>query len=380
MMRSNRPLIVLAPIALALAAPAGAQEDGIFYPAPPASAFTAATDIPYGAADTTTLRMDVYRPSGGGAARPALVFHTSGAQRANPGYVAWARIAASKGLVAILADLRPAATAADFRTLLSHLIDRGGTYGVDTAAIAAFGASNNAFNLFPIAQDPTERRIKAVVMYYAGAEVGQLRRDLPVLYVRAGLDRPFVNASIDSVVVRALKQNVPITVISHAAGHHGFESTDDDIVTREIIDQTIDFVKRATAPAYQAALSAGADYATAAAHVAAGDFAAAARVYGALVTTRPGDARLRLSYGEALLGDRRFEAACGEFGRLKGKGLLPRELGLPAASACLQKGDTTAAMAWLTSIPKRFLPARVKDDPVFVALRGRAEFEALFRP
>jgi hypothetical protein len=367
-------------IALTVATPVGAQNWGLYYPEPPASAVTVSRDVRYGSADTATLRMDVYRPANADAARPALVFFTAGSWRANPGYVSWARLAASKGLVSVLADLRSPAAANDYRTLLTHLIERGTSYGLDTAAIAVFGASSNAFNVFPIAQDPSETRIKAAVMYYAGSDVTRLRRDLPVLLIRAGLDRPFVNASIDSLLGRALAQNAPITVINHAGGHHGFDSTDDDVVTRELIDQTVDFVKRVTAPAYRTAVASAVGYATAAAHVTAGDFAAAATTYAELVARKPNDPRLRLAYGEALLGDRQFAMACDEFAKLKGKGLGPRDLGLPAARACLQKGDPDAAIAWLTSIPKRFLPPRVKDEPVFAPLKDRGDFQALFQP
>ena len=362
------------------AAPLGAQPSGFFYPEPPASAVAVARDVRYGSADTATLRMDVYRPARGSGARPTLVFFTIGTQRANEAYVAWARIAASKGLVAVVADLRTTAFAEDFRALLSHLTARGADHGLDTAAIAVFGASSNGFNSFRIVQDPRETRVKASVVYYSGAEVTELRRDLPVLLVRAGLDRPLVNASIDTVVMRALAQNAPVTVINHAGGHHGFETTDDDVVTRELIDQTVDFVLRVTTPAYRAALAGAVGYATAAAQVAAGNFAAAAATYAGLVARTPDDARLRLSYGEALLGDRQFAAACAEMDKLRDKGLGPRDLGLTAARACLQKGDPDAAMAWLASIPKRFLPQRVKDEPVFAPLRDRADFQALFRP
>jgi hypothetical protein len=64
---------------------------------------------------------------------------------------------------------------------------------------------------------------------------------------------------------------------------------------------------------------------------------------------------------------------------LKGKGLGPRDLGLPAARACMLKGDADAAIAWLRSIPQRFLPAEVEKAPEFAALQGRADFHALFR-
>ena len=364
-------------IALLAATPATAQ-DGFHYPPPPASSYTVARDVRYAAADTGALRMDVYRPATTGAASPALVFYTAGTMRAAASYAGWGRVAASKGLVAIVADLRLASPGDDFRTLLAHLVERGAQHGIDTAAIAVFGASSNAFNAFPLVEDPRETRVKAAVMYYSGAPVTQFRRDLPVLYLRTGLDRPMVNLGIDTVVARALAQNAPITVVNHPSGHHGFETTDDDAITRELIDQTVEFVKRVTAPQYRAALAAGAGYAAAAAHVLSGDYAAAAGAYADLVARRPDDATLRLSYGEALLGNRQFALACSEFAKLKGRGLGPRDLGLPAARACLQGGDPDAAVAWLASIPKRFLPARVKDDPVFAPLANRADFKALF--
>jgi hypothetical protein len=37
-----------------------------------------------------------------------------------------------------------------------------------------------------------------------------------------------------------------------------------------------------------------------------------------------------------------------------------------------------AAIAWLASIPRRFLPDDVQQDPVFAPLRSRPEFQALF--
>jgi dienelactone hydrolase len=367
-------------IGFAFTAPISAQSQRFYYPEPAASTFEVLRNIRFASTDTTTLLMDVYRPANASGVPPAIVFYTSGSQRANAGYTGWARAAAARRLIAILADLRQGAAPQDFRTLISHLADRGAVYGLDTAAIAVFGASSNAFNSFPLVQDPQTTRIKAAVMYYSSANVTTFRHDLPVLYIRAGLDRAFVNLGIDSLVARALMQNAPITVINHPAGHHGFETIDDDVITHDLIDQTIDFVKRATAPAYRAAVVKGAGYASAAAHVTAGDFAAAATAYAALVSREPDDAPLRLSYGEALLGDRQFGKACGEFEKLRGKGLGARDLGLPAARACMQNGDAAGAMAWLTSIPKRFLPPQVEGEVVFAPLRGRADFVALFRP
>ena len=112
----------------------------------------------------------------------------------------------------------------------------------------------------------------------------------------------------------------------------------------------------------------------------AGNFAEAAKTYASLVASRPEEPTLRLAYGEALLGDKQFVTACAEFERLKGKGLGYRDLGLPAARACMQKGDPDAAIAWLRSIPQRFLPPSVAKEPVFASIQERPEFQALFQP
>ena len=121
----------------------------------------------------------------------------------------------------------------------------------------------------------------------------------------------------------------------------------------------------------------GVTEAAAAGQVLSGNFKQAAATYATLVASRPDDARLRLSYGEALLGDQQFAAACSEFEQLKGKGLGPRDLGLPAARACMQKGDPDAAIAWLKTIPTRFLPPSVQNEAVFASLREREDFKAL---
>ena len=92
-------------------------------------------------------------------------------------------------------------------------------------------------------------------MLYDGAgSVETFRKDLPLLWVRAGLDSAQTNAEIARLASLALTQNAPITLINHPTGHHGFESRDADAATRLIIDQTLDFVIHATAPDVQRAI------------------------------------------------------------------------------------------------------------------------------
>ena len=364
-------------VVLALAALASAQELRFFYPAPPPASFAVATDHAYG-----DLRMDVYRPAKAETPLPVLIlFNTvSGAERGHPFYKAWAEIAAAKGLLTIMPDLRTDTLEQDFDLLLAHLAAAGASLGADRERIAVYAGSGNVYRGLPLFLNPRRTAVKAAVMYYGSAEVRTFRRDLPILFVRAGLDRPPVTRAMTELTALAQTQNAPVTLLNYPGGHHAFEIVDDEDATRDVIDATIDFVKRATSPAFQASLRRCLPEASAAAHVAAGDFTAAAAAYAELVKQKPQDVRLRLSYGEALLGASQFAAACAELDQLKGKGLGPRDLGLPAARACMQKGDGDAAIAWLKSIPQRFLPREIEKDPVFAPVQDRAEFKALFRP
>lgn len=360
-------------------APLGAQERRFAYPAPPPSAIAVSMDVPYG----PSLHMDVYRPrDAAGTSAVALVFFNiaTGAQRSNPFYKAWAEVAASKGIVAVLPDLRDESFAQDLDLLLAHLTAESARLGIDRERIALYAGSGNVFRALPLVQDPKQTTIRAAVMYYGSANVSEFRRDLPLLYVRAGLDRPPVNRAIADLASRATVQNAPLTLLNHPSGHHAFEIFDHDDATRDVMDRTIEFAKQTTASGYQAAIRRGVSEATAAAHVSNGDFRQAAALYAGLVASRTDDPTLRLAYGEALLGDGQYAAACDELEKLKGKGLGPRDLGLPAARACMQKGDPEAAIAWLRTIPQRFLPRDIEKDPVFAPLHGRPDFKALFQP
>jgi dienelactone hydrolase len=372
-----RPYVLSLFVAAVVGLSARAQEMRFFYPSPPAAAVEVMKDQPYG-----SLQMDVYRPaSGDGKKLPVLVFSNlaTGADRSNTFYRSWAQIAASQGLVAILPDLREASFEKDFDAAIAHLTANGGSLGIDPDRIAVYAGSGNVYRTLPILQNPSRTAIKSAVMYYGAATVPAFRRDLPLLLVRAGLDRPGVNNAMIELVMQATKENAPVSLLNYPGGHHGFEIVDDEDAMREVVDSTIAYVKRTTAPAYQASLRRGLPEATAAGYVASGDFARAASSYAELVTAKPEDARLGLSYGEALLGASQFGAACAQLGRLKGKGLGARDLGLPAARACMQSGDDDAALAWLKSIPTRYLPPSVEKDPTFAPLQSRPEFQALFK-
>lgn len=166
-----------------------------------------------------------------------------------------------------------------------------------------------------------------------------------------------------------------LTLLNHPTGYHGFELFNDDDATRDVIGQPLAFVRQATAPGYRTALRSGLQEAAAAGSVQTGNYREAARIYAELVRARP-NARLALSYGESLLGDNQYVAACSLFATLKDKGLGPRDLGVPAARACAQAGEADGV--WLRSIPSRFMPRTLVSDPAFASISSRPDFQAPF--
>jgi dienelactone hydrolase len=357
-----------------------AQAPHLAFPVPSPDV-TIARHVVFGVDGGSALRMDVYQlPAVAGKPRPAFVFFNrahGAAERQSPLYVGWARTAASRELVGIVPDLRDGSEAQDFQKLIEYLTRHGGDFGVDTAAIAVYAASGNVATAFPILEDPRQTAIKAAVIYYGTASITTFRRDLPVLYVRAGLDRPNVNQEILTLASRAITQNAPVTLLNHATGYHGFELFNDDDATHDVIARTLMFVIHATWPGYRAALAGGLPEAAAAGSMQTGDYHNAVSLYADMVRHRPDDARLHLSYGEALLADRQFATACTLFDSLKNSNLGPRDLGVPASRACAQAGNADAAIAWIASIPERFRPTNLASDPAFAAIQSRSDFRAL---
>lgn len=65
----------------------------------------------------------------------------------------------------------------------------------------------------------------------------------PMFIVKAGVDGPLLNASIDQFVGEALSKNAMIEVMSHPEGHHAFDILDDDERSREIIRRSLEFMR-----------------------------------------------------------------------------------------------------------------------------------------
>ena len=73
--------------------------------------------------------------------------------------------------------------------------------------------------------------------------VDQAHGAVPMLIARAGQDFPGFNGTVDAFVAEALKHNLPLEVLNHPQGRHGFDIVDDDARSREIVARTFAFLR-----------------------------------------------------------------------------------------------------------------------------------------
>jgi dienelactone hydrolase len=74
-------------------------------------------------------------------------------------------------------------------------------------------------------------------------EAGTGTISLSMLVARAGQDNPALNAQLDDFVRAALAANMPLNMLNHPAGHHGFDTLNDDARTHEILRHTLAFMR-----------------------------------------------------------------------------------------------------------------------------------------
>ena len=182
--------------------------------------------------------------------------------------VSMCQLIALSGMVAIAYTNRD--PVADLRALFEHVHECAGSLRIDPARVGVVATSGNVPTaLTTIMQDASRTAACAVfgcgclldldgatdvadaarqfgfANPGAGRTVADLRRDVPLLITRAGRDQfPAMNASIDRFIRQGLIENLPMTVVNHAGGPHAFDLFDDSRTSREIVRQTLRFLRQ----------------------------------------------------------------------------------------------------------------------------------------
>ena len=245
-------------------------------------------NISYKTVDDTDLKMDVYYPHDlqSNSRRPAVILvHGEGVDPAilkdakDWGvFVSFGQLIAASGLIAIpfnhrsTEDLTRYEAASDVDDLITYVRDHAESLHIDKEHLCLWAISAGVPTGMRAAMREPHPFIRCIVAYYGPMDLQHVREffeffpsevtdetlrefsaishleknssDIPPMFIaKAGLDHPFFNESIDRFVMEASSKNVPITFMNHPTGHHAFDMLDDNARSREIIRNTLEFIK-----------------------------------------------------------------------------------------------------------------------------------------
>jgi len=205
-------------------------------------------DIIYKTDGEAKLKVDVYYPPNieKSAKLPLVIFNNGVGAMEIPQwrvYQDWARLVAVTGMIAVNYQSRQGAAFKDTNDLIDYLRSTASTLQIDADRIGIWTCSGNVNVGLPLAMQENRPYIRCAVVYYGIAELNVIRQTLPLFVVRAGQDSRGLNQAIDQFVQNALVSDLNFQFINYLEGQHAFDIVDDNDRSREIIKQTLEFLK-----------------------------------------------------------------------------------------------------------------------------------------
>jgi acetyl esterase/lipase len=237
-----------------------------------------------------TLTMDIYRPRDPGKALPAVVFVHGGlvagvkgsSPTSWPIYQSWGRLAAAEGFAGVTFNHRlttndnVAETEPDVEAAIAHLRAHATELGIDPDRLCLAFYSAGGVLAGRALREPRPF-VRCVVLFYPYLDLEHLRVDTrfrraypasrvdslvpryspaaqlnrepsglpPIFLAMAGRDEiPGLNASVRRFVDSAVDNRSPMELLIHPSGRHGFDESDHDQRTREILEHCLAFLHR----------------------------------------------------------------------------------------------------------------------------------------
>lgn len=238
-------------------------------------------DVKYKIINDTALTMDIYYPPNLviGSRLPVVIFINGFSYEIIPKrrglklkdmgqYKSWGELTAASGLIAITYEtIQPDA---DTDSLIDYIRKNGSSLNIDADRIGIWACSGNVPTALSVIKQESREYLRCAVLYYGlmptadqkyqalidsraqkygfypGGlkDVEHLHHDVPLFVVRAGLERnPDLNQTIDHFLHEAVSRNDSIVFINYNDGRHAFDMDDDNDRSREIIKQTLEFMK-----------------------------------------------------------------------------------------------------------------------------------------
>lgn len=265
--------------------------------------------------------------------------------------VEWAKFFASDDFAAITFDSRQQTVEEDFYSLIKYLNENKSQLGITPEKIIVYAASGNVFKSLNIAENPNNKFIKGAIFYYGYGPIESFRYDLPVLFVRSGLDNISTNKKIDSLLSRAINENAPIEILNNPGGHHPFEFDGTNEYSINILKRTLQFAKDAIEDKLHNSVESIKDEIIAGTALYTEDFETAVSVYKKLSEDFPENPDIRKSYADALLGAKKYKDAVTQYQKAIDLGNWRiRDISIPAAVACVKMKDLESAYYWMQKI------------------------------
>lgn len=235
-------------------------------------------DIPYFASADGPLTMDIYQPPATGqrAALPAVVIAAGyrdigvplvlGCHFKEMGLVvSLAQLIAMHGMAAVAYTTSD--PAADAGRVVDYLSAHGAARQIDASRIGVWAASGNVPVALALLMDRKDRLRAAMLSTgytldlegtavadaaqayrFVNAARGRTLSDLPpdvaLFLVRAGREEfAGLNDALDRFAAEAIARNLPLTLVNHSTGPHGFELDDDSPTAAYIVRAMLAFMR-----------------------------------------------------------------------------------------------------------------------------------------
>jgi len=254
----------------------------IVYTVPGMEEVSVHRDLVYRTAGQKELKMDVYSPAGmQGGPRVPVVMLVHGGPISKPSspkdwgvFISYGKLLAASDLVGVTFNHRfysPShlqEAAGDVVLALDYVRGNAESLRIDGDRVGVWVFSGGGVFLSPIMRD-VPAFLRCLVSYYAILDLQvpppghesdlseETRKEFsplfhltknalkipPVFIARAGLDNPWLNATVDRFVQEAIARDAALELVTHPGGQHGFDILNDDARSRAIIQRTLLFLK-----------------------------------------------------------------------------------------------------------------------------------------
>jgi hypothetical protein len=163
-------------------------------------------------------------------------------------YVSWGQLVATSDMLGVNYEVKD--PNADIHDVITFIQENSDYLRADTEHICLWSSSGNTPTAVGALINENEAAgykdaISCFVVYYGLTFPisKELPPDIPIFIAQAGLDRSSVNQGLDNLATKVEESGAAVEMVIYEEGEHGFDIWNDTEESREIIEQTLAFMK-----------------------------------------------------------------------------------------------------------------------------------------